>query len=225
MEFKVGDRVKYVGKDERYLGLVGEIEYLWKKDKIVGVDVGEELPYEFFIENLEFYDGKPIKTQEQQKIEELEQRIEKLEKCVMGEQNKCEKSENVSNLEKMTPKLGIKDFKDMIRPNKIVLNTNDPLEMIWNSTEEETKPSLLTEDERVILRNMNKDFKWIFRDIFNNLIIQKKKPRRFKDKNNEFVLEGIYVPLYCYKHLFKFIKFEDEPYNIEELLKGESGNE
>lgn len=37
MKFKVGDRVKYVGRDDRYLGLVGEIEYLWKSDKIAGV--------------------------------------------------------------------------------------------------------------------------------------------------------------------------------------------
>lgn len=35
-------------------------------------------------------------------IEQLEQRIEKLEKCVMGEQNSLEKCENVSSINEFT---------------------------------------------------------------------------------------------------------------------------
>lgn len=154
-------------------------------------------------------------------IEQLEQRIEKLEKCVMGEQNSLEKCANVSNFEKMTPKLGIKDFKDMIRPNKIVLNTNEPLEMIWNSTEEEPKPSLLTEDERVILRNLDKKWKWIARDEDrNDLHVYSLEPVKTV---YEWNVEGVmnFENFYIFNHLFQFIKWTDkEPYNIEELLNG-----
>lgn len=245
MEFKVGDRVKYVGKDDRYLGLVGEIKYIWKNSKIVGVDVGEELPYDFFIGNLDFYTEKSIKTPEQTKIEELEERIEKLEKCVMGDQNSLEKRENEPIYERNErfakilkkeleekpnleinlgkPNIDDKEFKEMLKIKPIVSNTNDPLEMIWNSTEEETKQSLLTEDERVILRNLDKKWNWIVREKYGrDLWLHEEKPIKNNEENN-WVLRGCAYRLSIYNNLFQLINWYDkEPYNIEELLKEEN---
>lgn len=241
MKFKVGDRVRVIDNDEECFGLVGKIES--KSIDFMGatyyiVDIGKELPYAFWENQLEIYveeegfiafDNKNqqsrVLTKEQFKLEELEERIEKLEKCVIGEQNLLEKCENVSNFEKMTPKLGIKDFKDMIRPNKIVLNTNDPLEMIWDSTKEESKPSLLTEDERVILRNIDKKYEWITKDIDGDLYVFEECPYKCENNywrsRNEF--DGDYIGIF-FNHIFKSLTTE-KPYNIEELLKGESNNE
>lgn len=85
------------------------------------------------------------------------------------------------------------------------------------------KPTL-TEDEKVILRNLGKKWKWIARDNYeqvgleNHLCLFEHKP----NKNTYWfeVSEGNteYLSFDCYNHLFKFIKWEDEPYSIEELL-------
>lgn len=77
---------------------------------------------------------------------------------------------------------------------------------------------LLTADERVILRNLDKKYKWIARDENGELYIYIGEP--FKDydlwRNG---VDSCYFLLF--NHLFQFIKWEDkEPYNIEELLKG-----
>ena len=87
----------------------------------------------------------------------------------------------------------------------------------------ETKSSLLTEDERVILRNLDKKWKWIGRDEVDCLRIFKDKP--YREKGYWRSLEN-YEFLDIFNHLFCFIGLKDkEPYNIEELLKGECGNE
>lgn len=213
MEFKVGDRVRIrenLSECEEYSGTFVVSPMLDCRGQIATIEAQNDDRYLIDLDNHHWDWTKemfePIKNQDQQKIEELEKRIEKLEKCANLTQNTLEKSANVSNMQNN-------------EQNK--QNNSQICEKITKNEEIISKQQLLTEDERVILRNMNKDFKWIFRDIFNNLIIQKKKPKRVKHRNNEFILEGVYVPLYCYKHLFKFIKFEDEPSNIEELLKGE----
>lgn len=93
MEFKVGDRVIIGGNK---LGVV--IDNKEKFENMVSVfEDGAE--YACWVEKIGL---KLVKNTDQQKIEELEKRIEKLEKCVMGEQNSLEKSANVSNFEKMT---------------------------------------------------------------------------------------------------------------------------
>lgn len=79
------------------------------------------------------------------------------------------------------------------------------------------KPKL-TEDERVILENLPKKYKYIARDPNGLLYIYGNKPT--KDSGGWF--NGMNDNLSLFKHLFQFIKQEDrEPYNIEELLKGE----
>lgn len=86
--------------------------------------------------------------------------------------------------------------------------------------EEYKEPIKITEDEKVILRNLPKKFKWIVRfEDFNIPMLSEDKP--YKRKNNWFNKNG-FTTLDPFGHLFKFIKYDDEePYSIEELLKEE----
>ena len=160
-EFKVGDRVRI--KSENLIGTIIEISAsgVWfdietrtnKTAKFYDISVGNK---NYIVRD---YDLELIErgiTQDQIKLEELEQRIEKLEKEV---------------------------FK--------------PVEI--HDRPKETKPSLLSEDERVILRNIPKKYNWIVRDKDWDLFV-------------------------FFNSMFMCIK-KDELYNIEELLKGECGNE
>ena len=87
----------------------------------------------------------------------------------------------------------------------------------------ETKPSLLTEDERVILRNLDKMYKYIARDFNDELDIYEKCPEKKEYFHSAFCWRngGCCESLDMFPNLFKFIKSMEEPYNIEELLKGE----
>jgi hypothetical protein len=86
------------------------------------------------------------------------------------------------------------------------------------------KKPKLTEDERVILRNLPKQYRWIARDdggelgeLLGKLYVYEKKP----DKgSNRWFDGGYFKNLSLFQHLFQFIKWEDEePYKIQELLE------
>lgn len=82
---------------------------------------------------------------------------------------------------------------------------------------EHKEPITLSEAERIILENIDKEYKWIARDKFGDLYVYDVKPEKEDTDwcwaNKVWVLTGV-------KHLFQFITWEDEqPYNIEELLK------
>ena len=83
-------------------------------------------------------------------------------------------------------------------------------ELLW-----ERKEKLkLTEDEKAILRNLPKEYKWIARDIDGCLYVYASKP-----KKGITMWESDGLPMIPFDHLFQFIKWEDEePYSIEELL-------
>ena len=77
------------------------------------------------------------------------------------------------------------------------------------------KPTL-TEDEKVILKNINKEYMWIARN----------ESKECVSVFSDFPTRSRFVWDYCdamwnlpFNHLFKFIKWEDEPYEIKELLK------
>ena len=87
-------------------------------------------------------------------------------------------------------------------------------ELLWERKE---KPKL-TEDEKVILRNLPKGYKYIARDQNMGLYIYLEKPYKITNNWTDHVssIYGISI----FKHLFQFIKWEDEePYLIEDLLK------
>ena len=86
---------------------------------------------------------------------------------------------------------------------------------------EHKEPITLSEAERIILENIDKDYEWICRDKDNTLKLYIYKPKNHK--GNWFVDEAtVCYRLECFNHLFQFITWnDDEPYNIAELLKGE----
>ena len=85
-------------------------------------------------------------------------------------------------------------------------------ELLWERKE---KPQL-TEDEKVILKNLPKEYKWVARDLSGLVYIFIERPEK-----GQAIWYGCGRPMIpCYR-LFQFIKWEDEePYSIEELLKG-----
>ena len=83
-------------------------------------------------------------------------------------------------------------------------------ELIWER--KEAKP---TEDEKVILRNLPKKYKWIARDKCGTIWAFIDKPH----KSGLGWCGNFFGALVLFEHLFQFIKWEDEePYLIEELL-------
>jgi hypothetical protein len=134
---------------------------------------------------------------------------------IVDENDKTKQEQKIEELEQRIEKLEKEVFKPLTIKDGIKKSLEENLEI-------SLKPSLLTEDERVILRNLNKRYKWIARDIDEDLQIFAKKPQ--KGLSDWWVEDSItFESLFMFTHLFQFITFEDkEPYNIEELLKGES---
>ena len=86
-------------------------------------------------------------------------------------------------------------------------------ELLWER-KEKPKP---TYDEKIILRNLPKKYKYIARDKNGLIFLYAKKPSKC-----ECSWGGCKYMLLPLEHLFRFIKWEDEePYLIEDLLKGE----
>ena len=83
----------------------------------------------------------------------------------------------------------------------------------------------LTENEKVILRSMDKKYKWIARDEGGDLFIYCEKPI----KKESFWVSKMFIDWWgicMFNHLFLFIKWEDEePYLIEDLLKEDDYDE
>lgn len=74
----------------------------------------------------------------------------------------------------------------------------------------------LSDDERIILRNIDSKYKYIARDEDGLLRLYKTKPRKFLDIWSSVGWTWFYV----YNHLFQFIQWTDkEPTLITDLLK------
>ena len=85
-------------------------------------------------------------------------------------------------------------------------------ELLWERKE---KPKL-TEDEKVILRNIPKQYEWIARDKNGLIFLYINKPVK-----RNFWFDDCGTISFPFDHLFQFIQWEDEePYSIEELLGG-----
>ena len=88
-------------------------------------------------------------------------------------------------------------------------------ELLW----ERKEIPQLTEDEKVILRNLPRYYKWIARDEDDMVYLYTQEPVKEKSIGGWCGLGGSAIQ---FGHLFQFIKWEDEePYSIEDLLKGE----
>lgn len=89
-------------------------------------------------------------------------------------------------------------------------------ELLWERKE---KPKL-TDDEKAILSNIDKCYKYIARDESNRLYIYKEKPYKNAIHWSDNDIDDDFLDFYMFDNLFQFIKWEDdEPYSIEDLLK------
>ena len=92
------------------------------------------------------------------------------------------------------------------------------LVLIW-----ERKPEL-SEVERVILKQVDKEYKYIARDKNGCLFLYSKEISKFTDEwcfDGDKGTVGIHNGFNLFKHLFKMVKWEDEePTLISDLLEG-----
>lgn len=85
-------------------------------------------------------------------------------------------------------------------------------EPIWVRKE----PIKLSDDERVILSNIEDDYIWIARDRDGSLYVYGNKPQ----KGNAYWSGDKYKRANIFEHLFQWVKWEDaEPVNFRELLE------
>lgn len=101
--------------------------------------------------------------------------------------------------------------------NKKIINLNNYLVKLSDSEKGSEKgQAKLSNDEYVILKNIDKDIKWIARDMSENLYVHSHKPRKFNSFWDNLGDSDITV----FNHLFQFVKWEDEePYSIQELIE------
>lgn len=104
---------------------------------------------------------------------------------------------------------------------EILLNLIKDIEEEFNKFKSELKSMgniLVSADEKVILRNLNKDFKWIARDKNESLWVYKNKPEKGEGFWTDFDLNQE-LDLFT-KDLFQFVRWEDdEPLKIKDLIK------
>lgn len=93
-EFKVGDRVEFYFGDDKCEGIIKKVKPHGRYE----ITDDDYIFYDTTIDNI----TKITKEKKIITLEALEQRIEKLEKCVMGEQNSLEKCANVSSISEFT---------------------------------------------------------------------------------------------------------------------------
>lgn len=81
------------------------------------------------------------------------------------------------------------------------------------------KKKEFTDDELCILRNIDKEYKWVARDEGGNVCIFIEKPLK-KETVWDFVRGTDYIEFHCYNHLFQSIQWEDEePVFIDDYVE------
>lgn len=81
------------------------------------------------------------------------------------------------------------------------------------------KKKEFSQDELCILRNIDKEYKWVARDEGGNVCIFIEKPLK-KETIWDFVRGADYIEFHCYNHLFQSIKWEDEePVYIDDYVE------
>ena len=81
------------------------------------------------------------------------------------------------------------------------------------------KKKEFTDNELCILRNIDKEYKWVARDEDGNVCIFIEKPLK-KETIWDFVRGTDYIEFHCYNHLFQSILWEDEePIYIDDYVE------
>lgn len=109
---------------------------------------------------------------------------------------------------------------DLLCINCLFHNPNGKCEELRNkwANSEHVETIKLTPVEKIILENLDKNFKWIARDKDGMLLCYECKPYKVDNHNMWFINWGNFSCL-PFEHLLQFIKWEDdEPYKIEDIL-------
>ena len=86
--------------------------------------------------------------------------------------------------------------------------------------------NLLSDDEYIILKNLDKQWKWIARDDGYSCILHVYNMKPTKDNYSWKCIGCLSEKMKLFNHLFQFVKWEDdEPYKIEKLLAAYEENE
>ena len=97
------------------------------------------------------------------------------------------------------------------------LGSCEKCQVAWLKSEHKEKITL-SEAERIILENIDKEYCYIARDRTGFLTVFLGKPRKGSDIWESRGFKHCYIN--CFNHLFQFITWENkEAYDIEELLK------
>ena len=101
-----------------------------------------------------------------------------------------------------------------VYPNIFVITDYNVMQQpLW----ERKEPPRLTNDEIAILRNIDKEYKWIARDKNGILYIYDSVPK--KRGNYRWSRDTLHVDLSLFSNMFNFIQWWDgKPYNINDLL-------
>ena len=85
------------------------------------------------------------------------------------------------------------------------------------------KGAMLTEDEKIILAHISKQYNYIARNKNGSLWVYKRTPEKCNEAWNSKYSHLVYTDsfsLKLFEHLFQFVRWEDkESYNISKLLK------
>lgn len=105
----------------------------------------------------------------------------------------------------------------IIKDNGSKNYASNMIEEIFKGNFKIVKPVKITFAEKIILENIDPEFKYIARDCNNSLYVYSNKP--WKGERVWFY-NGKAAYLNVFDHLFKFIRHEDnEPYYIPDILK------
>ena len=123
--------------------------------------------------------------------------------------DKCHADYDICKVYEIVEHIGLHGLADSV---------DTACKLIW-----ERKPEL-SEVERVILENVEKEYKYIARDKNGCLFLYSKEISKYKDEwcfDVDKGIDGNHSNFSLFNHLFKMVKFEDdEPTLISDLLEG-----
>lgn len=224
MKFKVGDKVKH----EEYG--IGEIVYIQVNDKYCPYAVKFEKPNDslnmlggYGAPRVENKHGLWCSEEDLELVkEELKNLIPQIAKMLgveIGEEFYLPKLGSKNSLYIIDTEFGLVSIEKTRTFEDMKFSRNHMLAELLlrpdNIKKLPQKPKL-TEDERVILRNLPKQYKWIARDESETIYIYTNNPKKFGIAWHD---DSFCQNAFLFNHLFQFIKLEDsEAYAIWDLL-------
>lgn len=159
-------------------------------------------------------------SQKMMLLEEMAELQKEICKEFRGELNKEAITEEVADvlimLEQVQMMYDISDIRLLEIANEKLARQ---LRRIVDEEDWKHEEPTITEDEKVILRNLPEKYRFITRDKSGELYIYQNKPGKGEEAWQNGV-GNVVIYLMVFNHLFQMVKWEDnEPWKIEDLLK------